>query len=173
MPVTAGVTAVVVGPCGVRASSGSAAECDLVAAALDGIDDDFMLVDEQPVAVGSLWREVFTALLDGEAATLICPTWWPDRRIATVFDATRTVAARAEVVRRCAALASAVPSPPGVVIEIAAAFVAMTWRPAARPTRIEPREADLDGVADEVARFAAGSGSVVVDCADGVAGARE
>ncbi len=167
------VTAVVVGPCGVRASSDSAVDCDLVAAALDGIDDDFVLFDELPVAVGSLWREVFTGLLDGEAAALICPSWWPDRRTATVFDAARTVAARAEVVRRCAALASAVPSPPGVVVEIAAAFVAVTRRPAARPTRIVAREADPAGVAEEVARLAGESGSVVVDCADGVGGARE
>ena len=143
-----------------------------MAAALDGIDDEFVLLEEQPVAVGGLWREVFGARLDG-AAALICPSWWSDRRIATVCDAARAVVSRVDVSRRSAALVTAVPRPPGVVIEIADEFVALTWPPAERAARIMARDQTPAEVADEVARLVGGPGAVVVDRADGVGGAPE
>lgn len=167
------VTAVVVGPCRVRASRDSAAAGELVPAALDGIDDDFVVLEEQPVAVGGLWRDAFGALLDGDAAALICPSWWSDRRIATVADAARAVVARVEVSRRSAALVSAAARPPAVVVEIADGLVALSRPPVDRPARVVSREGNPPEAADEVARLAGGPASVVIDRAEGVGGAPE
>jgi len=170
------MTAVVVGPCAVRASGDSAAEVDdLAAAALDGIDDEFAVVDGHPVAVGGLWREVFAALLDGGSAVLICPSWWSDRRIATVSNAARAVVPQVEVSPRSAMLVSAVPRRPAVVVEIAEAFVALSRPPDDRPVRTVLREGHPPDVADEVARLVAsvGHGAAVIDRADGVGGAQE
>lgn len=164
MPVT-----VIVGPSAVRAPRDSRID-DVVTAALDGVDDDFVLLDGQPVAVDSLWGEVFRALLDDEAATLICPSRWSEHRIAAVSAAAHSVVARVEVSRRSAALASVVTRPPGAVVEIAADAIAVSRPPIDRPTRIVAREEDPTHVADEVARFA-GTGCVVIDRPDGTPGA--
>ncbi len=166
------VTAVVVGPCGVRASGVLATEqAGLAAAALDAIDDELALVDERPVAVGGLWREVFAALLDGGKAVLVCPSWWSDRRIATVSDAAHAVVADVEVARRSAMLVSAVARQSAVVVEIAGDFVALSRPPADRPVKIVSRDASPADVADEVVRWVASA--AVVDRAAGVGGAVE
>lgn len=158
---------VIVGPSALRVSRDAD---DAVTAALDGIDDGFVVLDGQPVAVDSLWREVFATLVDDAAATLICPSWWSEHRVATVSDAARSDGARVEVLRRAAALASVVTRPPGAVVEIADNIVAVSRPPDQRPAHIVAREARPVDVADEVARCA-GAGAVVVDRADGVAGA--
>ncbi|WP_424745973.1 hypothetical protein [Mycobacterium sp.] len=166
------MSAVVVGPCGVRASGVLATEqAGLAAAALDAIDDELALVDGRPVAVGGLWREVFAALLDGGKAVLVCPSWWSDRRIATVSDAAHAVVADVEVARRSAMLVSAVARQSAVVVEIAGDFVALSRPPADRPVKIVSRDARPADVADEVVRWVASA--AVVDRAAGVGGAVE
>ncbi len=176
MDPTLPVTAVVVGPCAVRALRGPAGRLDLAAAALAGVDDEFVLVDEQPVAVAGLWREVFTPMLDDDAALLVCPSWWSDYRIATVRDAAHRMVPEVAITRRSAMLASAVPNQPAVVVEITESFVALSRPADDQPAEVVSRESSPKRVAEEVARLLAsigGGGGVVVDRADGVPGATD
>ncbi len=170
-------TAVLVGPCALQSrtviSSGTAG---LATTALACLDDEFALVDEQPVAVASLWREVFSSVLDGRAAAvLIYPSWWSDRRIAIVSDAAHCSVPAIELACRSAMLASVCTHRPSVVVEIADLFVVLSRRFDERPVRAVSRAAEPPAVADEVAREVASlcgcGGTVVVDCAAGVAGA--
>jgi type VII secretion-associated protein (TIGR03931 family) len=163
------VTAVLVGPGGVRSVSGT----PCAAAALAGIDDEFVITDDGPAAVSVLWRSVFESLLDGSASVLVCPSWWSERRIATVSRAARAVVADVAVIRRAAALASASGERAAAVLEIAESFVALTPPPAQRPARVVSRDDDLAAVADQVASLITGRGLVVVDCPDGIGGASE
>ena len=70
-------TVVEVGPAAVRGRS--RAEPNLESTALECIDDEIAVLDEQPVAVTAIWRQVFSAVLPErvETAVLVCPTWWP------------------------------------------------------------------------------------------------
>lgn len=169
--------ALIVGPCAVR-SAIACGPTELAAAALACLDDEFALVDDQPVAVPGLWRDVFSSMLDGCAsAVLIHPSWWSDVRIATVLRIARSVIPEVTVAFRSAMLASAVARRPSVVVEIAESFVALSRPSHRRPVRAVSRAAESELVADEVAREVAalsgGRGEVVVDRADGVAGAAE
>src|SRR3981081_3938398 len=131
------MTAVVVGPCGVRASrGGSAALSGRAAAALAGVDDEFILIDERPVAVAAVWRDLFKSVLDDGAAELICPTRGPGRRpdtgvgrgvlvcppgargggTDTVVAAARAAGPDVAMLRRAAARAAVPPRRSAVVI---------------------------------------------------------
>ena len=70
-------TVVEVGPVAVRGQS--RAEQHVESTALQFIDDEIAMLDEQPVAVTAVWRQVFSAVLPErvETAVLVCPTWWP------------------------------------------------------------------------------------------------
>ncbi|WNG88756.1 hypothetical protein C6A87_005910 [Mycobacterium sp. ITM-2016-00317] len=50
-----------------------------VSAALASIDDPLALVDDRPVEVCALWRDVLAAAAGGHAdiLVLVVPTWWP------------------------------------------------------------------------------------------------
>lgn len=142
------------------------------AAALEWIDDPVALVDGQPVAVDALWRRVLRALAGPDRHSgmlLIHPTWWSTARIALVAGAARTLASDVVIRSRSQQLSTAGAA---VVIEIAAALVAIT----AAGTVAEPRIGSPRAVADSVARRAAaltrGAGAtVLIDPPDGVAGA--
>jgi type VII secretion-associated protein (TIGR03931 family) len=151
---------------------------ELAAAALASIDDEFALIDDQPVAVAGIWREVFSSMLDGHAsAVLIHPSWWSDLRIASVSHSARSVVPKVALARRSEMLASAVARRPSVVVEIAESFVTLSRPSDERPVRAVSRAAGspvvADEVVDEVASLTGGRGGVVMDRADGVGGAAE
>lgn len=80
---------VVVGPADVRGPR--AVDATLVEVAFDAIDDDTALVEERVTPTEEVWRDVLGSALGGRCAgvLLICPTWWPSRRVEGVAAAAR------------------------------------------------------------------------------------
>ena len=78
----------------------------VVTTALDCIDDEIAIVDDAPVAVTALWREVFRAVLPDETvpAVLVCPTWWSATRIERVREAAAARSAEVAVLERAEAI---------------------------------------------------------------------
>lgn len=75
---------IVVGPATV--SGPGPVDPELAALALDCLDDDLALVDDRPVSVDALWRDVLAAAV-GRARTrivLIHPSWWAASRVDRV-----------------------------------------------------------------------------------------
>ncbi len=150
----------------------SRAECNLETTALECIDDEIALLDEQPVAVTALWRRVFNSVLPErvETAVLVCPTWWPSPRIERVREAAATRSTKVAVLQRAEVLATDVPGIP-TVVEIAPEFV-VVWR-SGGVVSAQPR---LGDDADTLRSVACGVGSattVLVDAPVAVAGAVE
>lgn len=153
-----------VGPGTVRGPCEAAPE--LVATALECIEDDIALVDDQPVAVAALWREVFRSVLtDGRDGTvLVCPTWWPQPWIDRVRDAAAIGSTNTVVLQRSQVLAEDVPGVP-TVVEIAAEFVVI-----ARAGRVIAAEPRIGGPADIARSVAEGVGRVTAAVLDAPVG---
>jgi type VII secretion-associated protein (TIGR03931 family) len=98
---------VVVGPTVITGPGVVAPE--LAASALDCIDDDLALVDDHAVPADDLWRDVLGAASAGARAaiTLICPSWWPTRRVERVRAAAGGWSPNVITLRRSEALATA------------------------------------------------------------------
>jgi len=147
-----------VGPVNVRGPG--EVDPDLVAAALESIDDEIALLDEQPVAVSALWRAVFRSVLSGcdGTAVLVCPTWWSSTRIERVHQAASSQAAEVVVLLRAPVITDGEPAVP-TVVEIAPDFVVacrsgrvvMAERRLGEPTDVV--EAVVDGVGVDSAVF--------------------
>lgn len=159
-----------VGPVAVRGAR--QAEERLVSVALECIDDEIALLDEQPVSVAAVWRELFCSVLPMAvgSAVLVCPTWWSSRRIETVTDAAGAAAATVIVRSRAEVLAGRGPRG-AVVVEIASELV-VVWRAGCVVT-VEPRLGDAADVAGAVAAAVGVTEAVLVDAPDGVEGAAE
>ncbi len=144
----------------------------LVATALESLDDDITLFEDQPVAVAAVWREVFRAVLpeDAQTAALVCPTWWPPPRIECVREAASIVSADVVVLQRAQVLAEHADGNP-TVVEIGQ-DLSVVWRDgnvvAAKP-RIGGHVDDARSVIDEIGSATA----VLVDAPIGVPGAVE
>ena len=145
---------------------------NLVSTALDCIDDDIAILDEQPVAVTAVWRDVFRTVLPEpvETAVLVCPTWWPPPWVDRVVEAAATRSSRADVRHRADVLAGGVPGVP-TIVEIAPDFVAV-WR-AGEVITADPRLGEAADVANSVANSVGPATSVLVDAPVGIAGAVE
>ena len=106
-----------VGPATVRGPR--AAAQNVVATALGCIDDDIAVLDEAPVAVPAIWREVFRTVLPDEhdATVLVCPTWWPKTRVERVREAAAVRSAKVSVLQRADVLGGGVPGVTTVVEE--------------------------------------------------------
>ena len=161
-------TVVEVGPVAVRGQS--RAEQHVESTALQCIDDEIAMLDEQPVAVTAVWRQVFSAVLPErvETAVLVCPTWWPSPRIARVREAAATRSTKVVVVQRADVLVVDVPGVPAVV-EIAPEFVVI-WR-SGGVIAAEPRLGDDVDVIRSVVDGVGSATTVLVDAPRGVAGA--
>ena len=161
-------TVVEVGPVAVRGQS--RAEQHVESTALQFIDDEIAMLDEQPVAVTAVWRQVFSAVLPErvETAVLVCPTWWPSPRIARVQEAAATRSTNVVVVQRADVLVVNVPGVPAVV-EIAPEFVVI-WR-SGGVIAAEPRLGDDVDVIRSVVDGVGSATTVLVDAPRGVAGA--
>ena len=159
-----------VGPATVRGSIDIPAH--LVSAALDHLDDDIALVDDHPVAVEAVWRELFRAALPDrlETAVLICPTWWSPLRIERIREAAAIRAANVVVRHRAELLAQQVAGNP-TVVEIASDLWAVSREGqvvSAKP-RLGENADVIDAVIDEISTAT----MVLVDAPVGVAGAVE
>jgi type VII secretion-associated protein (TIGR03931 family) len=145
-------------------------DTDLVCVALDSIDDEFALVDEHPVAVSVVWREVLRSVVGEfvETVALVYPTWWSARRIEVVSDAAATTAANVIELHRAEVLTDGMSAAP-IVVEIAAEFVVVAQ--SGSVVAVEPRSCGPETVAEEVANAIGCQGGVLVDTPDEVEGA--
>ena len=154
-----------VGPGTVRGASDVAE--NLVSTALECIDDEIALLDEQPVAVAAVWREVFRSALPDrvDTAVLVCPTWWPSSRVECVREAAASTTANVVVLQRAQVL---IGDAPGMttVIEIAPEFVAVS-RAGCVVTAV-PRLDESADVARTVADAVGSATAVLVDAPVGV-----
>lgn len=152
-------TVVEVGPTTVHGANPLDAE--LVSLALEAIDDDLVLVGEDPAPVSELWSRLMEVAVGGaEDVVLVCPTWWPGARIDRVREV--TTATTVEVIGRTALLQRQTRA---TVVEITAELVVVT--------RVGTRPVVIGNVDDEVAEravAAAGSAGPVLIDAPGVLG---
>ena len=154
---------VVVGPavvCGPRR-----ADPDLVAVAMECIDDRLAVCSDRIVTVRRVWCDVMRAVLPADCATaaLIVPSWWPRSRVEFVEDVLLTRCANLSVQRR-----GEVTRSEGLgVIELAPDVVAVHAPDGERSVlRRQSR------VADAVLATLPALRSVVIDVPCGVTGAR-
>ncbi len=150
---------------------------EVVAAALDGIDDRVALVGDRPVSVASLWRDALSAVgcAPHRGTVVVHPSWWAPSRVATVIAAAATLADDVVTCPRTALLQQASSPPPEAVIEIAERLV-VTSGPAAPEVLAIPRRAAPHILAEEVGRAVEGMPavtSVVIDAAGAVVAAPE
>ncbi|CAM4130398.1 type VII secretion-associated protein,c family [Mycobacterium basiliense] len=161
--------------------TGGVVDSEVCAAALEAVDDEVVLVDERPVAVGSLWSASLRSLASGhrDGMTIVHPTWWSPSRIAVVNRAARAVtrdAGDVEVRPRSWLLRRAA-TPAAVVVEIADRLLAVVYlgvgerageHIVAVPRRSEPQVAEA--VVGVVAGMMGNSaGALVVDAPSAVA----
>ncbi|BBY32909.1 type VII secretion-associated protein [Mycolicibacter minnesotensis] len=161
------------GPATIYRTCCVSAESARAAAALEWIDDPVGLLDEQPVSVPLLLRDVLACPLPVESVELIHPSWWPARRVQLLAAAAG--GPDREVLTRSRAAVLAAASPAAVVVEIATGLVAVTTS-ASADVVAEPRIGAPDEVADAVAgRIRAAlrcqPGAVVIDAPAGIGGA--
>ncbi|WP_102141755.1 type VII secretion-associated protein [Mycobacterium hubeiense] len=144
-------TVVEAGPVLVRGIGDVPAE--LAATALECIDDEIALVDDQPVAVAELWCEVLRT-----AAVLVVPTWWTESRVDRVRDAAPP---DVTVLTRIQALGMQSPTP--TIVEMAPDLVVV-----ARDGVIDAVIPRIGDVAEAVTAGINTAASVLVDAPVGV-----
>ena len=87
-------------------------------AALDGIDDAVVLIDEKPLYVDEVWRNLLADLCfrDGssDGPLIVHPSWWPRSRVERISAA---APAGARCMRRCDVVAERI-GRPVIVIEV-------------------------------------------------------
>jgi type VII secretion-associated protein (TIGR03931 family) len=158
-----------VGPGTVRGTNDGWAEW--VSVAIECVDDEIALIDDRPVSVAEVWREVLGTAVGGFAETvvLVCPTWWPLARIDLVCDAARSVANNVEMLQRTAVIREGLTDRLWAVVEIAAEFLVVTG-PEGDSTLVT-RQDDRVRLAEFVAAQVGPSTAVLVDAPAGIAGA--
>lgn len=168
-------TILVIGPGAV--SGPHPVPADMITAAIAGIDDRYVLIDERPVAVDELWAWV-VRVSAGEpegCLLLVCPGWWSDARVARIRHAAARHRDEPVILRRHEALGDergdgqSHRSPTACVIEIAPEFV--VCRIPGSPIAVTPRLGEPADVADAVTHGILGAMPVVIDAPLGVAGA--
>ena len=141
MPVLAAAV-VEIGPAAVRRIAPSPAEADagMTAAALAGIDDPVVLLEERPVDTSGLWRRVIGSVLQPPPVrlTVVVPSWWSRPRVSRVMDAAGAAGADIVAVPRSRVFAGSA-AEDVVVIEIADDVIAVT---AGDSTALLPRSCD-------------------------------
>jgi type VII secretion-associated protein (TIGR03931 family) len=117
------VTVVEVGPADVRGPNTAPGEW--ISTAIECLDDEIALLDERPVSVVELWRQIMRAVIADFAATVILvhPSWYSASRTAMLCDAAQAVAARVIPMPRTAVLRRVTDDP---IIEFAADFVVVS-----------------------------------------------
>jgi type VII secretion-associated protein (TIGR03931 family) len=136
--------------------------------ALHSIDDGVALVDERPVSVPALWRDVLSSIACGaESVTVLHPSWWSPDRVAVVSAAARTVINVAQLSPRSSLLTRAAPSKSEasdtVVVEITDDFVVINGPEVVAETRHRDRGAVVQAVVQSVFAWARDVTTVVID----------
>lgn len=160
-----------IGPAELRWLGGDAGDPEKVAAALSGIDDPVVLVDESPVVVSELWRTLLASLTlsaQGESVIVVYPSWWPRLRVDLVVAAMGVRSRDVVMVPRRDLIAAGRRS--AVVIEIAADLVAVS-----NGAELEVRvRTDIAGIAGLAAGWACTETStVLLDAPHGIPGGAE
>jgi type VII secretion-associated protein (TIGR03931 family) len=140
------------------------AEC-----AFESIDDAWALVDDRPVTVVSLWRDVLASIHCGTAGevTVVHPSWWSSARVDVVTAAARElvdgahVRPRSWLLRQAAAAAAS-------IVEIAADFVVIVGAEVVVESRRRDQSQVVEAVVRSVRSMAA---DVVIDAPAAVRGA--
>ncbi len=140
---------------------------ELISAALEFIDDELAILDEQLFSVQDLWDELMCTVVGSAADTvvLVCPTWWAPSRIERVRSAASTVTPVVVTLQRTALLRAGAAHPRATIIEITPDFVVVT--PATGRGRVVPRGGEPSAIADEVVA-SVGASTVLVDVPAGV-----
>jgi type VII secretion-associated protein (TIGR03931 family) len=148
-----------VGPIGIRGPK--TARPERISTAIETIDDDIALLDERPVTVAQLWRQLMREIVPDHVDTVVVvhPSWWSSSRTALVRDAAQTVAAAVILLRRTDALRAQ--SRHGVIIECAADLVMVSRDPPA--TTVVPRSGEVSVDADAVLEAVGSNRGVLVD----------
>ena len=158
-----------IGPAAVRRIAPSPAEADagMTAAALAGIDDPVVLLEERPVDTSGLWRRVIGSVLQPLPVrlTVVVPSWWSRPRVSRVMDAAGAAGADIVAVPRSRVFAGSA-AEDVVVIEIADDVIAVT---AGDSTALLPRSCDPA----RVSNAAPDGPRVVIDAPAGVTGVDE
>jgi type VII secretion-associated protein (TIGR03931 family) len=96
-----------------------------VSTAFEFIDDPMALLDEQPVEMSMLWRDVLAAVAGAHAdpLVLVVPSWWSSRRIAVVGAAAALISSDVVVVHRCTLLADGADA---TVVELSADYAVVS-----------------------------------------------
>jgi type VII secretion-associated protein (TIGR03931 family) len=151
---------VVIGPTAV--SGPGAVDPELGAVALDSLDDDLALVDDQVVSVDDLWRDVLGSATAGPCATLmlICPSWWANSRVERVAAAADTWSPNVAVLRRSEVLTTAT-----TVLELARELVVVH---ADGRRHAIPRVTASSDVVEAIAACVDGLAAVTIDVPVGV-----
>lgn len=145
---------------------------NLVSAALECIDDEIAVLDDQPVAVAAVWRQVFHTVLPErvETVVLVCPTWWSSPRVERVREAAAGRSAKVVVLQRAEVLSGDVTGV-STVVEIAPEFVVVSREGSV--VTAEPRVGEPAAIARSLAVSIGSATTVLVDAPVGVAGAVE
>ena len=158
-----------IGPVAVRRIAPSPAEADagMTAAALAGIDDPVVLLEERPVDTSGLWRRVIGSVLQPPPVrlTVVVPSWWSRPRVSRVMDAAGAAGADIVAVPRSRVFAGSA-AEDVVVIEIADDVIAVT---AGDSTALLPRSCDPA----RVSNAAPDGPRVIIDAPAGVTGVDE
>lgn len=168
------MTAVVVEAGPVTVHAGGEVVSDLAAVAVADIDDELVLLDDQPVPVTRLWADVLTAAVaQARTLTLICPTWWTADRCARVRAAVPTSCTEVVVLQRSRALSAGLGDTGWVVVEIADRIVLVSSAEAEPVALARHDDADVDpeAVVRAVLAVAGPSTEVSVDAPAEVVGA--
>jgi type VII secretion-associated protein (TIGR03931 family) len=169
-----------VGPNSVRrlcCGGGTVADAEAERTAFETIDDHVALVDFQPIAVASLWKDVLGSVDCGtsEQVTVFHPSWWSPARVGVVSAAARTLVGDGEIRPRSWLLAQASPSKSErdtLVVEIADRFVVLTGAAMATETRRRDQLEVAGAVARAVLTMASDTTvTVVIDAPATVRGA--
>ncbi|OMC38795.1 type VII secretion-associated protein [Mycobacterium sp. GA-1841] len=146
--------------------------------AVAGIDDDTVLIDDEPVAVTQLWVEILDAVGGGALhVTLVCPTWWTVDQCRRVAAVAETSGAEVVVIQRFQALRRSLTDACCPVVEIADELVVVSGVEADVVPLTVARHIDGGGdVAPEaivraVMAVGSGAGQVIVDAPPEVAAA--
>ncbi|OLO99361.1 type VII secretion-associated protein [Mycolicibacterium porcinum] len=159
-----------VGPVTVR---GPGPGSDLAVLAVAGIDDEMVLVDDDPVAVSDLWVQVLDAAAAGaHNLTLVCPTWWTVDRCDRVRAAAATSDIEVVVLQRVQAVRAAL-TDVCAVVEVAEDVVLVSGADSGSTTLARHVEPDLDpeAVVRAVLALGGAAAEVAVDAPAEVAGA--
>ncbi len=103
-------------------------DAEWVSAAIDGIDDELILIDECPIAVEDVWQAVMRDVIGdcSETIVLVCSTWWAPSRVDRVREAACSVAKDCVVLQRAHALRDGLSDRLMTVVEIAQEFVVVS-----------------------------------------------